>query len=229
MVDCGDGAAVAQVAGDEAQVLEGATQEVRCLLGGIAVARAVGAVATDAVVVVVAHGQRVHVGLGRHGLVESRVEDGYLRSLGQQLAQQVDAGVGAGVVQRGELLAQGELGAGVVVDKGRLAEILAAGHDAVAHGVNGVEGFDGGAGAAYHHVQQLAQATRNREAFHRHGDFLKVGGERDVHEGLRCADLLGQALHERGLAVGLDELGLEGGTACVYDEYEHGKTSLCRG
>ena len=161
--------------------------------------------------------------------MEGRVEYGYLRSLRQQLAQQVDAGVGAGVVQRGELLAQGELGAGVVVDKGRLAEILAAGHDAVAHGVNGVEGFDGGAGIAHHHVQQLAQATRNREAFHRHGDFLEVGGERDVHESLWGADLLGQALHERGLAVGLDELGLEGGTACVYDEYEHGKTSLCRG
>ena len=229
MVDCGDGAAVAQVAGDEAQVLEGATQEVRCLLGGVAVARAVGAVTTDAVVVVVAHGQRVHVGLGRHGLVEGRVEYGYLRSLGQQLAQQVDAGVGAGVVQRGELLAQGELGAGVVVDKGRLAEILAAGHDAVAHGVNGVEGFDGGAGVAHHHVQQFTQATRNREALHRHGDFLKARGERDVHEGLRGTDLLGQALHERSFAVGLDELGLEGGTACVYDEYEHGKTSLCRG
>ena len=161
--------------------------------------------------------------------MEGRVEDGYLWSLWQQLTQQVDAGVGAGVVQRSELLAQGEFGARVVVDKGCLAEILAAGHDAVAHGVNGLEGLDGGARVAHHHVQQLAQAARNREALHRHGDFLKVGGERDVHESLRGADLLGQALHERSLAVGLDELGLEGGTACVYDEHEHGKTSLCRG
>ena len=147
---------------------------------------------------------------------------GVFGSIDTLLFDEVDAGVGAGVVQRGEFLAQGELGTGVVVDKGRLAEILAAGNDAVAHGVNGVEALDGGARAAHHHAQQLTQATRNREALHRHGEFLKVGGERDIHESLRGADLLGQALHERGLAVGLDELGLEGGTACVYDEYEHG-------
>ena len=74
-----DRPAVAQVAGNEPQVAHGPPEKVCGLLGGVAVARAVRAVAADLVLVVVAHGQRVHVGLRRHGLVEGGVEDGSLR------------------------------------------------------------------------------------------------------------------------------------------------------
>ena len=56
MVHGRDGAAVSQVAGDEAKVLEWTAKEGGRLLCRIAVTRAVGAVAADAIVLVVSHG-----------------------------------------------------------------------------------------------------------------------------------------------------------------------------
>ena len=198
-----------------------ATEQVRCLLGGVAMARAVRAVAADAVLLVVLAWQRIEVCLRRHGGMERRVEDGHLRRVRHVLAQHVDAGVGRRVVQRRQLLAQRELLARLVVDDGRLREVLAARHDAVADGVDLVEVADRRLDVISHHFEQLLQTLGNGLARHVVAHLLELGCERHVHACAFGAHFLGDALHERHLAVGFDELALKRRAAGVYDQYEH--------
>ena len=221
MVDRRDGAAVAQVARDEAQIAQRPSEQVRRLLGRVAVTRAVGAVAADAVIIVVAPRQWVHVGLRRHGGVEGSVEHGHLGHLGHQLAHHVDTGVGRRVVQRCQLLALRQVLARRVVNEGRLGEIFAAGHDAIAHAVDLAQVADGALRIVHEHFQQLAQALLHGHAAHVVGGLIEIGREGHVHVRLGRAHLLSQALHERHLAVSLDKLALQRRRPRIHHQYAH--------
>ena len=226
VVDGRDRTAVAQVARDEAEVAQRAAEQVGCLLGSVAVRRAMRAVTANMVVLVVAHRQRVHVGLRRHGRVECGVEDGYLRRVGHELVQHVDAGVGSRVVQRCQFLALIQVGARFLIDECSLGEVFAAGDDAVADGFDLTKATDGRLGVVGHDVEQLAQALGDRQVGNVVRDLLEIGGERDAHAGFVGADLLGQAFHAGIFALGFDKLRLEARRASVDDEYEHDGSSL---
>ena len=226
VVDRRDGAAVAQMARDEPQIAQRATEQVRRLLSRVAVARAVGSVAADAVVVVVAGRQGVHVGLGRHRGVEGGVEDGDLGRVRHERGHHVDAGVGWRVMQRRQLLAQLKLLAGRLVDDHGFGEVLAAGHDAVADGVDLREVADGALRIVDEHFQKLLQALGHGHVRHAIGGLLEIRREGHVHIGVGRTHLLGQALHERHLAVGLDELALQRRRARIHYQYAHEISSL---
>ncbi len=61
---------------------------------------AVEAVAAHAVLFVPLVGQRIDIGMFRHGLVEGGVEDGHMRHVGQDRLGRLDAGDIRRVVQR---------------------------------------------------------------------------------------------------------------------------------
>ena len=111
-------------------------------------------------------------------------------------------------MQRRQLLAQLKLLASRLVDDHGLGEVLAAGHDAVADGVDLREVADGALRIVDEHFQKLLQALGHGHVRHAIGGLLEIRREGHVHIGVGRAHLLGQALHERHLAVGLDELAL---------------------
>ena len=216
-----DGSAVAQMTGDEAEVPERASEQVRGLLGRVAVARAVRTIAANAIVLVIAHGKWVHVRLGRHRRVKCGVEDGDLWCVGHELAHHVDAGIGRWVVQRRQLLDARELFAHVIIDERRLAEVLASGYDAVADRIYLVEAADGTVGVLDEDVEQLGEALGNGKLGDVIGGLVEVRGKRDVHERLGRAYLLGKTPHERNLAVRFDELAFQAGASGIHDQYAH--------
>ena len=102
VLDGGHGGAVAQVAGDDLQVLQVLAQGLGALLGHIEVRGAVEAVAADLVLAVVFVGDRIDVGFFGHGLVEGGVECPGHGDAGQDLLAGLDAGDIGRVVQRGQ-------------------------------------------------------------------------------------------------------------------------------
>lgn len=101
--------------------------------GHVAVARAVEAVAADAVVLVVFIRNGVHIGLAGHGLVERSVEHGdHWHIVAHDGAAGVDAGDIGGVVQRRKRRALLERGHDGVVDLHGAGELLTAVDDTVA-------------------------------------------------------------------------------------------------
>ena len=204
------------MARDEPQIAQRATEQVCRLLSRVA----------DAVVVVVAGRQGVHVGLRRHRGVEGGVEDGDLGRVRHERGHHVDAGVGRRVMQRRQLLAQLELLASRLVDDHGFGEVLAAGHDAVTDGVDLREIADGALRIVDEHFQKLLQALGHGHVRHAIGGLLEIRREGHVHIGVGRTHLLGQALHERHLAVGLDELTLQRRRTRIHNQYAHEISSL---
>ena len=209
------------MARDEAQVAQRTAEQVRRLLGRVAVARAVSAVAADTIIVVVASRQRVHVGLRGHGGVKGRVKDGDLGRAWHERGHHIDAGVSRRVVQRRQLLTQLKFLAGRPVDDDGLGEVLAAGHDAVADGVNLRKVADGTLRIVHQRFQKFLQALGYRHIRHMIGDLLEIGRKGHVHVSVGGSHLLGQALHERNLAVSLDKLALQRRRTRIHDQYAH--------
>ncbi len=133
VLDGADGAAGAQVAGDDLGVLEVQAGELGAHAGDELVARAVRAVAADAVLLVVLVREAVHVSVSGHRLVEGGVEGHDLRDVRENGLHGVDAQQVRRVVERGEVAAEGDLLQDVVVHEDGTGEEVAALDDAVAH------------------------------------------------------------------------------------------------
>ena len=221
-VDRADGAAVAHVAGDELELFDGLAHELGAAGGHVAVARAVEAVAADAVVLVVFIRNGVHIGLAGHGLVERGVKHGDHRHVvAHDGAAGVDAGDVGGVVQRRKRRALFERGHDGVVDLDGAGELLTAVDDTVADGVDLLHGGD-------HTVLGAGQLVDDRS------NGLGVGGHRQVFVKDRLAadergvlqvtvdtDALAQALGQKVLGLHVDQLIFQRRAAGIDDKNFH--------
>ena len=213
------------MAGDQLQALNRLLQELSGAVADILVARAVEAVAADAVLLIVLVGDGVHVSLRGHGGVESRIKHSDVGLiLAKDLVGGLDTQDGGGVVQGGQ-------GAQVMDglddlrgDQATFLELLAAVDHAVADGVD--------LGNA---VNDLALAGGH--LLHDLGECLGVGGEDGGRGGLVAVALVGDhaAFHADTLAqtfaknlftVHVDELVLQAGRAAVDNQNFHGVSSL---
>ena len=149
------------------------------------------------------------------------VEHGNLGRFGHQFVQHVDAGVGRRVVKRRQLLAFGQVVARLGVDDDRAREILAARDDAVSDRIDLAQAAHRRFDVLHHHLEQLGQAFLHPLARDVVARLLEVGGKRHVHERRVGSHLLGDAFHERHLAVGLDQLAFERRAAGVHHQHEH--------
>ena len=93
-------------------------------------------VATDAVLLVEFVGNGIHISLGRHGLMESSVEDTHLGQSWHQFLHGVHALQVGGVMQRSQIGTFLEGLEHLVGKDNRLVELLSAVHHAVTHGIN---------------------------------------------------------------------------------------------
>ena len=221
-VDRGDGGAVAHVAGDDLELLDRLAHQLRAAGGDVAMARAVEAVAADAVVLVILIRNRVHEGLAGHGLVERGVKHGDHRHVvAHDLAAGVDAGDVRGVVQRREGGALLERLHDLVVDLHGGGELLAAVDDTVTDRVDLLHVGDHavlGAG-------ELVDDGGNGLGMRRHREILVKDGlsadQRAVLQMTVDADALAKALGENGFVLHVDQLILQRGAAGVDDQNFH--------
>ena len=128
------------MAGDDLAVLEVQAGELRAHAGDELVARAVRAVATDAVFLVILVRKAVHVGVSGHRLVEGSVEGDDLRNRREDGLHGMDAQQVSRIVERSEVAAEGDLLEDVIIDKDGTGEEIAALDDAVAHRLDVLEG-----------------------------------------------------------------------------------------
>ena len=216
----GHGGAVAQVAGDDFQLLNGLAQHGGSAGGDIAVGGAVEAVAADLVLLIELIGQGVDIALGGHGLVESGVEHTHHGHTGHDLLAGLDAGDVGGIVEGGQGDALFQSGHNLVGNAHGGGELLAAVDHAVAHRVD----LRGTLDHAVPGVQQGVQHSLNGLGVSGHGDLeliLGVLGGHLVSQAAVDADALAQPLGEHLTGGGVHELILEGGAACVDDQNFH--------
>ena len=178
------------------------------------------AVAAHAVLFIELVRQGIHVRLGRHGRVESGVEnDNVGHILAKHLLRGTQTQHAGGVVQRSQ-------GAQLFIsldqffgDQCALAELLAAVDAAVADGADLADIVDDLAFAGSHHLNDLFKS-------------LGVGGEGSGDFPLAAANLVGdaaafhadtlaQALAQHLLAIHIDELILQGRGAAVDNQNFH--------
>ena len=221
-IDRADGAAVAHVAGDELELFDGLAHELGAAGGHVAVARAVEAVAADAVVLVIFIRDGIHIGLAGHGLVERSVKHGdHWHVVAHDGAAGVDAGDVGGIVQRGKRRALLKGGHDGIVDLDRAGKLLAAVDDAVTDGVDLFHGGD-------HTVLGAGQLVDDR------GDGFGVGGhrqvfvkdrlaadERGVLEVTVDADALAQTFGQDVFGLHVDQLILQGRASGIDDKNFH--------
>ena len=130
-VDGGRAGPVAQVQGDQCELLDRAAEVLGRPPGDVLVRGAVEAEPPDPVAVGQRPGQRVPVGAGRHGPVERGVEHRDLRQCGVQPAGDLDAQRVGRIVQRGQRGQLADRGQHAVVDQHRSVEPGAAVHHPV--------------------------------------------------------------------------------------------------
>ena len=180
------------------------------------------AVAADLVLFIVLVGQGVHVGLGGHGLVEGGVEHAHHGHAGHALLAGLDAGDVGGVVEGGQGDAVLQSLHDLVGDEDGAGKGLAAVHHAVTHSVDLLHGAD----HAVLFIHQRVQHGLNGLGVGRHGHIHGVQGLLALHLGLVGelavdADALAQALGQQHAGLGVEQLILQGRTACVDDENVH--------
>ena len=211
------------MAGDQLELLGLLAQHRGSAAGDVLVRGAVEAVAANLVVLIVLIGQGVHVSLGGHGLMERSVEHGDLRHiLAHDGGAGVDAGDVGGVVERsqGDAVLQGLHD--LVGDEDGGVERLAAVHHPVAHSVDLLHGAD----HAVLGVHQRVEHGLDGFGVGGHGHVHGVQGLLALHLGLIGelavdADALAQALGQQHAGFRVEQLILQGRTACVDDENVH--------
>ena len=169
------------------------------------VARAVRAVAADAILLVVLVREAVHVRVSGHRLMEGGIEGHDLRDVRENGLHGVDAQQVRRVVERGEVAAEGDLLQDVVVHEDGTGEEVAALDDAVAHRLDVLEG---------------GKDARLGKVLH---DLVTTG--RGVLEDARGeADLLGDTFGddvEHIVVFHVEELVLDGRTSAIDDKDDH--------
>ena len=99
-------------------------------------------VATDRILLIQLIGKTVHIGLLRHGLMESSVKNKNLRGLGHYLKATLDAlNVSTGV-QRSQIATQLQLCHNILIQQYRFGEESTAMHDSVTNSLNLVHALD---------------------------------------------------------------------------------------
>ena len=208
VLDGADGAAGAQVAGDDLGILEIQAGELGAHAGDELVARAVRAVAADAVLLVVLVREAVHVRVSRHRLMEGGVEGHDLRDARENGLHGVDAQQVRRVVERGEVAAEGDLLQDVVVHEDGTGEEVAALDDAVAH-----------------RLVHAHFVVGNRNILH----DLVPAGRGVLEDARREADLLGDTFRDdvkNIIVLHVEELVLDGRTSAIDDKDDHRYESL---
>ena len=182
----------------------------------------------DAVFLIVFVRHAEHIRLGGHGLMERRVKH---RHLGHVLAEGGHGGVDAlhmgGIMQRGQGGIPLDVREHLCVDAHRFIILGAALHHPVPDGGylgEVVDDFSFPFGQSQLHLFEGGGVIR-------HGDFLRhhPAVSRLVGEPAVDSDALAQPFGHDHLAVHVDELILEGGTACVDDQNFHACTQSFRG
>ncbi len=153
-------------------------------------------------------GYGVHVGLRRHGLVESGVKDAHLRQARHQLLHSVHAFQVGGVVQRSQVGALLELLQHLVGQNDALVELLTAVYDAVSYSTDLTERTDD----TDIRIKQVPDDRLDGFVVVRHRNFFRALGSalrRMCDAGSLTADALTQSLCEDFLRIAVDQLILE--------------------
>ena len=224
-VDGSDGRTVAQVAGDQLELLDGLAKHSGSALGDVLVAGAVEAVAADLVLLIVLVGQSVGVGHGGHGLMERGVEHGDHGSVGHESLAGLDADDVGGVVQGSQRIALLDGSHDLVGDKHGGGELLAAVNHTVAHRADLIHGSDHAVGR----VHQSVEHSLDGLGVSGHGhigllDSLLAGGL--IGELTVDTDALTQTLGQDLLSLGVEQLILQRRTAGVDYQNIHGNRLL---
>jgi hypothetical protein len=187
-------------------------------------------VAADLVLFIVLIGDGIGIGHGGHGLMEGGVEDGDHGHAGHELLAGLDADDVGGVVQRGEGIALLDGLHDLVGDDDGLGELFAAVDHAVADRVDLLHGADDAVllvdEGVQHGLDGLAVGG------HGNGSFLDgflAGKLRLVGEAAVDADALAETLGQQLARGGVEQLILQGGRACVDDQYVHKYTPFFEG
>ena len=117
-MDGGDRAAVSDVAGYDPGVIDIQSDHLGALLGHKLVARSVGSVTADVILLVIFVRETVHIGLRRHGLMEGGVKCDDLRDVGKNFLASPDTKQMGGIVKRSEIAAEIDLRQDVLVHNG---------------------------------------------------------------------------------------------------------------
>ena len=220
--DGGNGAAVAHVAGDELELLNGLAHHSGGTGGNIAVAGAMETIAAHLVLLVVLIGNSIGESLCGHGLMESGVEHCDLGNIAHDGLAGVDAGDVGGVVERSEGDAVFNGLHNVIGDQNAGGKGLAAVNNAVADSVDLLHAGDNtvlGAG-------ELINDRGNGFGMSGHGDIFVehrlIADERGVLEVTVDAYALAQTLCQDTLGVHVEELVFQRGAAGVDDKNFHG-------
>ena len=197
--------------------------ELRAHAGDELVGSSVRAVTTDPVLLVVLVRKAVHVGIGRHRLMESSVEGDDLRDGRENLLHGVDAQQVRRIVERGEVAAEGDLLEDVVIHEDGAGEEIAALDDAVTHRLDVLQGLQDARLGIRQGFQDELHAhfvVCNRDVLH---DFVPAG--RSVLEDAGGkADLLGDTLRddvEHVVVLHVEQLVLNGRTSTIDDKDDH--------
>ena len=216
--DRGDGAAVAQMAGDHLQIA--AVQVLSSRHAHIAVAGAVRAIAADGVLSIHLIGNAVHIRLGGHGLMERGVEHNHV---GDLLAKY---SLGAAQALHGAMLCTGSqrcdlfdfVGDGIGDDL-RFGKELGALHHAVTDGGNLALVFHHSALARGHHFDHLHERLRVRGERHLLAPFAAVGLGGDL--AAFNADALAQTFAQHAFVRHINELIFQRAGTAVDDQNFH--------
>ena len=154
--------------------------------------------------------------------MESGVEHADHGHAGHALLAGLDAGDVGGVVERGQGDAVLQSLHDLIGDEDGAGKGLAAVHHAVTHSVDLLHGAD----HAVLFIHQCVQHGLNGFGVGGHGHIHSVQGLLALHLGLVGelavdADALAQALGQQHAGLGVEQLILQGRTACVDDENVH--------
>ncbi len=226
VADGGHGTTVAEMEADETRLVQRLADKFSGRLGDELVGGAVEAVAAQAVFRIPLGGNRIEIGLRRHGLVEGRVEDGHLRGGGKKFLRHLDAHQVGGIVQRAQ---REELADGFLDGRrhpNRFLVDFSAQHHAMSHALD----FGGLADDAFLGVGQQrdhachALAVRGQRPFLDELFLLSAGEGLVDHASDGFADFFDESRGEQGEVVDIldvHELILDGGTAGIDDEDFH--------
>ena len=188
---------------------------------------AVEAVAAHTVLGLIFLRHTIHIGLGRHGLMESRVEHSHLRHGGHHLFAGFNAHQVSRIVERSQrdALTDGSLHG--IIDDNRGGKFLAAVQHTVTHSTDFVRRLDGALlrilQCLQHHFGCLYVVSYKGVDFHylvAYG-LLQVTAFRSLFLVFRNVDALYQTLCQYLFAVHVQQLVLQGGRTGIHDQNLH--------
>ena len=130
------------MANDDLQILIGLSGHLSSLLGYEAVGGTMETIASYFILLIVFIGKAVQICLLRHGLMESSIKNSCHGSIGHQLLAGTDTNQICRVVKRSQVIALLDGLHGLIGQKGRGRELLAAMYDTVSNGTNLIQALN---------------------------------------------------------------------------------------